>query len=45
MEMDSDLKSSGRFFQDCAQVSQLKEVKTDLASFFFSSKVAMSLPL
>ena len=33
--MDSNLKSSDRFFQDFALVSQVKSVKTDLASFIF----------
>ena len=30
MEMDSNLKTSGKFFQVFALVSQIKSVKTDL---------------
>ena len=37
METDSNLKTSGRFFQVFALVSQIKLVKTDLASFFFQN--------
>ena len=37
--MDSNLKTSGRFFQDFAFVSQIKSVKTDFGLFFFSPKI------
>ena len=36
IEMDSNLKTSVRFFQDFVLVSQIKSVRTDLASWFVS---------
>ena len=37
IEMDSNLKTSGRFFEVFALESQIKSVKTDFGWFFFQN--------
>ena len=37
VKMESNLKTSGRFFQVFALLSEIKLVKTDLVSFFFQN--------